>query len=177
MGLVEHLRADREVVRGWVRQTASRVLFASLLVYHAGLLGTHVLDGRLLHPATSMRWFAGAFLLTGFLALRRLGVPLVWGRKAVVLWLLVVFLHGHAALSPPATGEEWAATQAPLGVLTTEVIGILVVVFGVGLVAALRRTRAGSTRAVGWMRVAALSWQATDSGFFLVCSARPPPSS
>jgi hypothetical protein len=174
MILVEHLTARGVIAWGWFRQSAARALFALLLAYHAGLLATHVVDGRLLEPATSARWLVGGFLLAGFLALRRLGVPLIRGRKAVVLWLLVFLLHGHAALSPLSPGNEEALPASVAG-LTTEVIGALVVFLGFGLIALLRRAAPGAVRAA-WRRfVDGAAHRTSDGGYFLVCAARPPP--
>lgn len=77
---------------------------ALLLVFHAALFWTHLSGGRLFEPAVALRWGIG-FLLLGLLAaLRRVGVPVLYGRRALVVWVLVALLHVSAAM--PATSNS-----------------------------------------------------------------------
>jgi hypothetical protein len=73
-----------------------RLAFALLVVFHAWLLWAHLLDGKAFEPGTAMRWLVAVGVLVGFRALSRLGLPLLSGRRAVVLWLLVILIHCHA---------------------------------------------------------------------------------
>jgi len=69
----------------------------ALVVFHATLFWSQIGDGRLLDPAVAFRWVLGTLLLGGLVALGRAGVPLVRGRRALVLWVLVGLLHWTAA--------------------------------------------------------------------------------
>jgi hypothetical protein len=69
----------------------------ALVVFHAALFWNHVGEGRLLDPAVAARWGMGALLLLAMVVLRRAGVPLLWGRRALVVWVLVALLHWTAA--------------------------------------------------------------------------------
>ena len=74
----------------------------ALVLFHAALFWNHIGEGRLLDPAVAARWSLAVLLLLAMAALRRAGVPLLWGRRALVVWLLVALLHWTAA--PPADG-------------------------------------------------------------------------
>lgn len=76
---------------------------ALLLVFHAILFYTHLVGGRLFEPAVAMRWGIGIVLMGLLLALRRIGVPLFWGRRALAVWVLVALLHVGAAMPATAT--------------------------------------------------------------------------
>ena len=81
-----------------VRLTVGRSILAILFTFHGWLLCVHAVTGRLWDPATTSRWIAAAFILAGFMWLRRSGRPQARGRRALVLWLLVAMLHAHAAV-------------------------------------------------------------------------------
>jgi hypothetical protein len=124
----------------------SRAIIALLIVFHAVLLLWHALDGRLLEPATSLRWIVAVLLFGGFLALRRLGAPLFWGRKAVVLWLLVALLHGQAALSEAPAAGLWSRAgtfAAEVFTATVAAVSLWLVVFAVRARTRIVRQTAG----------------------------------
>lgn len=155
-------------------QTATRALMAVLIVFHVGLLFVHAVEGRLFEPATSVRWLVGALLFGGFVALRRLGVPVLWGRKAVVLWLLVVLLHCHAAFSS-AEIEELTAFDSMVATLVTEVF-VATAALLVALLAAFGRHRAVAPRAHWHTLIAVRACSFTGAGFASTLGARPPPA-
>jgi hypothetical protein len=69
----------------------------ALVVFHVALFWSQAGDGRLLDPELAVRWAAG-FGLTGLLVvLRRAGVPLLWGRRALIVWVLVALLHWNTS--------------------------------------------------------------------------------
>ncbi len=76
-----------------VARLACRVLVALLVIHHAVLLWQRVATQTLFDPAVALRWAATLGLLLAFLRLRRTGISLVWGHKAVAMWLLVLLLH------------------------------------------------------------------------------------
>jgi hypothetical protein len=105
---------------------------ALLLVFHAALFWSHLVDGRLFEPAVALRWGVG-FLLLGLLAaLRRVGVPVLYGRRALVVWVLVALLHVSAAMpaaSSSLTTDDPADITLSLVVLP-QAAGLM---FAVGL--------------------------------------------
>jgi len=88
----------------------------ALVVFHVLLFRDQIGDGRLFDPAVAVRWGISALLLLAIAGLRRAGVPVLWGRRALVVWVLVAVLH-WAAL--PA-GDVDSITQG--GVQTTLVL-------------------------------------------------------
>lgn len=105
----------RRVLHGLVVAAA-----VTLVGFHAWLLWTHLTLGSLLEPGVAFRWAVAGGLLAAFTWLRRTGVPLVSGRKAGVLWVLVVLLHCHAAwagdgLQGPLAVPQSLADLAPAG--------------------------------------------------------------
>src|SRR5512142_695866 len=69
------------------------VAVVSLVLLHVSILWARVTQGRLAEPVIALRWGAAFVLLFALVALRRRGVPLLWGRRALVFWLLVLVLH------------------------------------------------------------------------------------
>lgn len=80
-------------------------LVALVVLYHAFLLWQRVADLTLLEPAVAARWLATLLLLLALYRLHQRGVPLIWGRKALVFWLLVLLLH-VSFYGPLAEGVE-----------------------------------------------------------------------
>jgi len=79
------------------------VAIATLVLLHMAVLWDRVVHGRLTDPEVGLRWLGAAVLIAGLLVLRRLGIPLLWGRRALVFWLLVLLLHaGATAPDSPA---------------------------------------------------------------------------
>lgn len=69
--------------------------------FHAGLLGRRLAQPEL-DSAVLLRWSGAILLLAAALSLRRRGVSLLWGRQALVFWLLVLLLHAGASASTPS---------------------------------------------------------------------------
>ena len=85
-----------DLVRAALR-ALGRLGFAALIPFHAWLLGQRLVSGQAFDPATAVRWVLAVLVLVGFRALRRRGLPLFLGRRAVGLWLVVVIIHCSAA--------------------------------------------------------------------------------
>jgi hypothetical protein len=117
----------------WLRVGAA----ALLLVFHAALFWMHLLSGRLFEPAVALRWGVGLLLIGLLWVLRRGGVPLLWGRRALVVWLLVALLHVSAAR--PATTDSMTETpvDATLSMMVLPPAMGLVLTAGLLLLAAL----------------------------------------
>ena len=153
------------------------LLVSALVAFHLGLLWLRLSSGTSLGLAEILRWSAAAPLLAAFLALRRFGVPVLWGRKAMVLWLIVLVLHSAAVTSPFdrdavdlvrwAEGDTLLAIPASIGsiaLLLTAVWGLALAFSAGGLALPLRGClpRSGSHTA-------------TPTDFFLALASRPPP--
>jgi len=89
---------------------AGMLLSAVLVFFHALLLWTRISDLSIFQPLVAIEWIAGVLLLLALRHLRRNGVPLLRGRKALAFWLLVLLVHLIAA--PP--GVEWLAEPGGL---------------------------------------------------------------
>lgn len=111
---------------------------AFLVYFHALLLWQRVTDQTLFEPLVGLRWLGSLALLLGWYALQRRDIPLLWGRRAAVLWLLVLLLHvsfpAPANLDPVALfgpdGEAMPGllmlpVAAGLALLTAHVLRIL----------------------------------------------------
>ena len=79
-------------------------LVAGLTLFHSQLLWQRITSLTLFEPMVALRWGAAALLIAGFVYLQRAGVSVVWGHKALVLWLLVLLCH--AGVVWPAGGHQ-----------------------------------------------------------------------
>lgn len=167
-------RGRRQGLAPRVRPLVSGFALAAvvtLVVLHVAVLWERVIQGRLSDPVVGLRWLGAAVLTAGLLVLRRRGVPLLWGRRALVFWLLVLLLHA-GAVGPDDAGLRadpvrllfvLPASVAPLGLLL-----VLIVAQPVRLVLGLPP----ASRARG-----VLGGPATPQGVFLLALApRPPPA-
>ena len=157
---------------GRVIYAAGRLAFWALVAFHAGLFSVHVIQGRLVEPQTAGRWIVAVLLLAGFRRLSRLGLPLVFGQRAVVLWLLVILLHCHAGWANGSTTIDLAVPET-LGALSqltgsVAVLGALLVVL---LIARQRQRRDGRAAFAAPVILAGLA----SPGFVFRLAARPPP--
>jgi hypothetical protein len=154
---------------------SGRVAILALGGFHAWLFWSHLAGGRLFEPAVAVRWFAGLALVAAFVALRRLGLPVLRGRQAVVLWLLVALLHVHAAWAPGSTlAQGPAGDEAVVLVLQAASATALLGVGLVLLVIALRpRTRAPHCPA--WFAQHARPAGHAADAWRLLLAPRPPP--
>ena len=153
-------------------------LVGGLVGLHAVLLWQRVASRTLLEPQVALRWIASLLILAGLLRLCRAGVPLLWGRKALGLWLTVLLLHLSFAL--PGAAEEGSAVDLRPGTTLLFVIPApAILAFALGLVFSLAAGAFGSTpglpkrtpgRRIGQFRLATL----------LACCpnllSRPPPA-
>ncbi len=89
-----------------VRHALPATVGALLVAFHVRLLWLRLAEGSLSSPAIAARWAAASVLFVALLLLRRAGIPLFWGRKALVFGVLVLALHatsGAAVLPVAAT--------------------------------------------------------------------------
>lgn len=124
---------------------ARRVLLASglaataaLVAFHVHLFWQQLADGRLLDGDLALRWSLGLVLTGALVVLKRSGVPLLWGRRALAVWVLVAFLHGGQAM--PATPGD-ASVPQPVSVSFELPSTLAALVVGLGLLTLLLRRR------------------------------------
>ena len=149
-----------------------RLAFALLVVFHVWLLWTHVVAGKAFEPGTTLRWLVAVGVLVGFRALSRRGLPLLFGRRAIVLWLLVILIHCHTGWTGDSVTADLALPETihALSQLTgsVSVLGTLIVMLLAGEAAAcfsLRRAVPGPAIVAGL----------PSAGFTFRFSPRPPP--
>ena len=91
---------------------------ALLAAFHVWLLANQVWTGHLAQPDVLLRWLVAGALVGGLAMLGRRGHAVVFGRRAVAVWLLAALLHGPAlandldGFATPSLPEA-AATLAP----------------------------------------------------------------
>jgi hypothetical protein len=155
-----------------VVHAAGRFTFWALVAFHVGLLGTQIAEGRLFEPQTVGRWVVAVLVLAGFRRLSRLGLPLIFGRRATVLWLLVILLHCHAGWASGTVSVDLGIPET-LGALATvtgsaSVLGALIVAL---LVTLLRLRLDGRAARVAPTVLAGIA----SPGFVFRFAPRPPP--
>lgn len=89
-------RTDRKIGRRWLTGVGGFALTAALAAFHGRLLWQRLVDGSLLQPIVIARWTMSALLVVALLQLWSKGLPILHGRRAGVLWLVVVLLHAVA---------------------------------------------------------------------------------
>jgi hypothetical protein len=148
------------------------LLLAALAGFHVWLLGLHVVTGEAFEPTTAVRWALAALVLAGFRALNRRGLPLLVGRRAVGLWVLVVVIHASAAWDGGGVAFGAAIPESAAAFAQVTAAATLVgAVIGATLAApaghdpAVRRGDAAPALVAGL----------PSSGFAFSFSPRPPP--
>jgi hypothetical protein len=147
---------------------------AALGLFHVWLFGRQAMEGALASPGLLLKWLAAFGLAAALVALRRKGVSLVRGRKAVAVWVLAALLHA------PAIGERVSALDIPAvpeAVLTfSELIAPVALLTGLLALLWIARPRAAAPlrllRALD-AAIPSASWTACALAAF---SPRPPPS-
>lgn len=109
----------------------------SLAIFHVLLFRDRLVGGDLFDPAVALRWLAAAGLVAALALLRHMGVPLARGRKAFVVWLLVVLLHAAGRGVPVAPAEAGSGVNASLIVVLPSTLTMV----GLGLLSAITATR------------------------------------
>jgi hypothetical protein len=158
------------------RQLPARTFWAVVAVYHAALFVSHAESGRLFEPVTATRWLVGLALVAGLYGLRRCGGAVFAGRRAVVLWLVVILLHGHAAWSPsaPDASGGWPALLT-LQVGSGAMFGASLVVLDLLAVALRRRRVRRLLPTAPWVTVSGTAGFSEAAGSGVASLPRPPP--
>lgn len=103
---------------------------AALAAFHIWLFAGQLWNGALADPSVIVRWLVAAGLVAGLVALKRQRESLIFGRKAIAIWVLAAVLHG------PALAARLDVGSAPIPdvvvTLTQTAVG-LVGLLGLGL--------------------------------------------
>jgi hypothetical protein len=150
--------------------TAAGVLLAG---FHVWLFVSQLGDGRLADASVLARWGVAACLGVALWYLRRQGAPLVWGRKAVAVWLLAVLLHAPSLPDRIATVDTNASADLAAAMLQVTAGAAWLTLLALTAVA-LRRRAANVGVWIQLPRPAALPWVTRLGSTPL--AARPPPA-
>jgi hypothetical protein len=145
-----------------------------LVLFHAWLLGSQAWDGQLAEPGLLLRWLIAAGLVAALAGLHRRGVSMVWGRKAVAIWLLAALLHSPALTS---SADQHASPARPETVTALVQIAAASVALGLGLLlvaALIGRLPARAPTLAGL--APARAGHASDASRVVRFAPRPPPS-
>jgi len=145
-----------------------RALWALLVGFHVWLLAGHVSTGQLLEPERLFRWVVAAGLAAGLILLRRQGVA-IFGRRAMVVWVLAGLLH------VPAIANRLDSFDAPAASLTELALVSVAVGLGLRLVGRMSVARAATTGRPDFFVVVAAPAVAVSSGSLPHLASRPPP--
>jgi hypothetical protein len=148
-GLRAALRSRSRVARSAraIARWSGLMAALALAIFHIFLFWDRLVGGDLFDPAIALRWLAAAGLVSALAALRRMGIPLASGRKALVIWLLVVLLHASGRSVPVvAPGDSATEIDASLIFLLPSALTVV----GLGLLCAtVRRRRLTAFAAIG----------------------------
>jgi hypothetical protein len=151
-------------------------LGAPLALLHVAILWDRIASLTLLEPAVAARWAAAALVVVGLWRLRRTGVSLLRGRRAMVFWILALFLHVSFATPVAGDGEAVAPLARSGGgllVLLPVTAPLAVAVAVLLLAASSRPARAGASAARGRWPDPARPLVSADR--FPALFSRPPP--
>lgn len=116
---------------------ATLAIAALLGGFHVWLLFQQAWTGQLSDPAAIARWMLAAALVGGLGALRRRGVPVLFGRQAVAMWVLAALLHGPALVNDH---DGFATPAMPEAVVTVVQAAASIATLGAALLFLFRHT-------------------------------------
>jgi len=164
--------------RGWGFALSALVAasVAGLAVLHVWLLWRRIAEQEIFEPLIAVRWLAALALLGGFAWLRRQGVPLLYGRRALVLWLLVALLH----LGVSVTGVESSVMSLDTAVaaerwLALPIVSIALALLAGALLALLHPVAPATASPPPRRRRENRAPAPASAGFEFQLSPRPPP--
>lgn len=145
----------------------------ALGAFHVWLFGRQAMSGALASPEVLLKWIAALGLAAALIALRRSGISLVRGRKAVAVWVLAALLHA------PAVGERLEALEIPAipeaAISLTQTLAAAVALAGVLLLLWIGRRTTAAPRFARASAAPLLSpWLSSPARFAF--APRPPPS-
>lgn len=154
---------------------AGALLGATLVAFHLWLLASQAWTGQLAEPGLVLRWLVAGGLVVGLAVLRRRGEPVVFGRKAVTLWLLAALLHGPAITQHGLTAEAPGVPEAVSVATQVAVAALAAGLAALLLVAGARVRRLSAQRVTLLQRAALRAVSAATRGLRALAAPRPPP--
>ena len=113
----------REAARAALRHLAGASV-AGLVLFHGWLVARRLSDPAALPPGILLKWL-GAFAVVGALLwLKRLGLPLLRGRKALAVWTVAFLLHGNAGAAPLGGDADAGSVAESLVLVLPGVISV-----------------------------------------------------
>ena len=113
------------------------LFFASIGFFHLLILWSRLSDGSVLEPLVVARWITSVAILATFSGLRRRGVSVFHWRAALILWLLVILIHGiglvPGAAALQAMPGEVVLAATPIGVAVASALAAIAVFESIGL--------------------------------------------
>lgn len=166
-------------VRSIVSTAAATAAAAYLLYLHSLLLAERLSDLSILEPVVAVKWIASLLILVVLLKFRLAGIPLLKGRKALVVWMLVLLLHCQiSAPIGPEVSAEFAAQQNVWLIFLLPALVSIVVSLALSTGRVLKSVRRSQSQ-----RSAAILFRRRLSprprllaGFSLAILSRPPPA-
>jgi len=155
-----------------VLRVAGVLVLAALAIFHVSLFWSRLVDGQLLDPLVAARWLAAGGISAGLIALRRRGVSLVAGRRALVVWLLVVLLHWTARPAVVVADSGQPSTSELIFVVPATAAAALV---GLGLLVATLSARRFRPALACLCTVEPSDAGRTAAGWRPAAAARAPP--
>ena len=141
-------------------------LTAVIAVFHGGLLWQRLSDGSLFEPVIVARWAVSAVLCFALLKLWNQGLPVLRGRRAGVLWLIVALLHVFTPGTPLPAVEQVADATLPAGLVLLAFLALWL----------LDATGGESTSARRPVHPRRHKPPRTSAGWYRVLFSRPPPA-
>lgn len=150
--------------------TAAAALLAG---FHVWLFISQLGDGRLADASLLARWGVAAGLVVALWYLRRQNVSLLWGRKAVAVWLLAAVLHGPSLTDRLMAVDITASVDAAAAMLQVTAGAAWLTLLVLAAVTLRRRASAAGP----WLRLAP---PPSRLSLYRLCSTpvapRPPPA-
>lgn len=146
---------------------------AVLVGFHVWLFASQAWAGELADFGLLIRWGISGGLIWALAELHRQGESVVWGRKAVAVWLLAASLHGPAVAERVGAADLRSVQDVAVTVVQISIAGVVLgaLLLLAALAAVRRRPALRVARADTRPVVSALLL----SGSSLLVAPRPPP--
>ena len=169
----------RALLRRVVVPVAIAAPVAFLLYLHIRIFTERLLDLTILEPVVAVKWLASLLILAVLLKFRRAGNPLLKGRKALVVWMLVLLLH--VQISAPIGSDVGTKFDPQQSMLLTFLLPALIstavsLALSFGRFSRIARRLRSQRSAAILLRRRLPPKSRLLAGFSLAILSRPPPA-